>query len=355
MQQPRLRAFDTLRFLAAAQVFVVHANCMSFFLGFLPRALHGLLDGKSAVAFFFVLSGFVLHFSWKGAWPDQRSWLGFIVKRCLRIYPLYYVSLLLAFVVLQYLPLSGCPMFHDDASGSLTLQADRHDSRQWFLHALLVVPGVNQQFLNPPIWTLVAEMQISFIFPWLSWLVHRVKGIWGIAAVSLLFALAPWIAARTFGTLALIPLFVAGALLAEHRTAVVKIITPVRGGLFLAAGSGCYIASGSFAAGTEMMRLYVAAAGALMMMVSVLALPRLRLLLEWRLLAAGGDLSYGLYVLHFPILMAAAWVMWKWNLPVPMFVIMSAAVTLGLAFLLYRWLEKPCIMLARRLAEQMGR
>jgi peptidoglycan/LPS O-acetylase OafA/YrhL len=328
---------------------------MSFCLGFLPPSLHSLLDGKSAVAFFFVLSGFVLHFSWKGAWPEQSSWLGFIVKRCLRIYPLYYMSLLLAFIVLQGLPLSGCPMFHDDASGSLTLLADRHDSRQWSLHALLVVPGVDHQFLNPPIWTLIAEMQISFIFPWLSWLVRRVTSIRGLVVVSLLFVLAPWIAAKTFGTIALIPLFVAGALLAEYHAAIMTVLNPVRGGLLLVLGFTCYLCSSSMSGGPEIFRMYVAAAGAGMMMVSVLALPKLRSLLEWRLLTTCGDLSYGLYVLHFPILMAAAWVTWKWHLPVPLFVIMSFTATLGLAFLLYRGLERPCIVFARRLAEKTAR
>lgn len=357
MSQPspktRLRAFDTLRFLAAAIVFFVHTHVMTPWLDVVPQPLRSLIDAKGAVAFFFVLSGYVLHLSWKGLWPRLRDWLGFVVRRLWRIYPLYYVSLLLALVVVTALPLVGCPMFHDDASGSLVLEADRHNAKQWLLHALLIVPGIHTHFLNPPIWTLVAEMQMSLIFPWISWLARRSAGVKGIVVLALMLAFIPGIAARTFGTLALIPIFFGGALLAENRNAIKPLLTPARGMALLASGLVLFGAPGQFRELAEAVRLYAAAGGAALIMTSVLALPRLRALLEWRWLALGGDASYGLYALHFPILMAAAWAAWHWSLPVWLFVGVSFAASLALAVLLYRALELPCILFARGLASRI--
>lgn len=349
----RLRAYDTLRFLAAAVVFFVHTHVMTPWLDHVPQPGRSLIDAKSAVAFFFVLSGYVLHLSWKGAWPGLREWLGFVVRRWWRIYPLYYVSLLLAFIVVVGLSLAGCPMFHDDASGALVLEADRHNVKQWLLHVLLVVPGINTHFLNPPIWTLVAEMQMSLIFPWISWLAKRAVGVKGVPLLALMLVSVPWFAELTFGTLALIPIFFGGALLAENRHAIKPLLTPMRGIALLVAGLVLYGGPGSFHELAESTRLYLAAAGAALIMTSVLALPRLRALLEWRWLALGGDASYGLYALHFPILMASAWATWHWSLPVWLFVSVSFAASLSLAVLLYRVLELPCILFARGLASRI--
>lgn len=351
----RLRAYDTLRFLAATEVFVVHAHCMTGWLDHLPVFLTGLLDAKAAVAFFFVLSGFVLHLSWKGEWPGVRSWLAFVTKRCFRIYPVYYVSLALAALVLLGLPLWGCPMFHDDASGLLILQSDRHDVRQWILHALLIVPGLNHQFLNQPIWTLVAEMQISLLFPWLSWLMRRATGIRGIVVVGLMFVFGPWIASRTFGTLELIPIFAVGALLAERRAAIVRVLHPKAGAALLIVGCVLYAGPGCFHGVPVVVRIYIASVAAALILTSVLMLPRFRTLLEWRPLAVGGDLSYGLYALHYPVLMAAAYATWKLHLPLWLFVVVSFTACLALALLLYRWLEVPCISYARGLASKITR
>lgn len=353
-EQRRLRAFDTLRFLAALQVFVVHAHCMTGGLDSLPPMFLGLLDAKAAVAFFFILSGFVLHLSWKGAWPGVRSWVAFVAKRCLRIYPVYYVSLLLATCVLVGFPLVECPMFRDDASGLLILQSDLHDMRQWTLHALLIMPGLNHQFLNQPIWTLVAEMQISLFFPWLSWVVRHTTNMRGVMLVGLMFAAAPWIASRSLGTVGLIPIFAAGTLLAEHRAVIIRALHPGAGVILLILGILLYGGPGCFHGLSVITRLYITSAGAGLIMTSVLVLPRLRRLLEWPLLAKGGDLSYGLYAMHYPILMVMAWATWKLGLPAWLFATLSFAVCLSLAVPLNRWLEVPCISFARKLASRIS-
>lgn len=97
---------DTIRFIAAMMVLLGHAMSESFrHLGvegtLVGRLLDVISDGGMGVSIFFVLSGFLitylilLEIETKGKLDVKR----FYIRRCLRIWPLYYAVVFFSFIV----------------------------------------------------------------------------------------------------------------------------------------------------------------------------------------------------------------------------------------------------------------
>jgi peptidoglycan/LPS O-acetylase OafA/YrhL len=351
----RFDSFDTLRFLAALAVLISHADAMQPWpkMAFLFEG--GLLHPKSAVAFFFALSGFVLHLSCRGVAPTWRTFGVFMMHRWFRIVPLYFISLLVAMVVLSCLPLADCPRFVSDEAGAEVLVRDRRDLYQWIHHALLITPGLDMQFLNPPIWTLTAEMRIALIFPWLSYLCSRLSLRGGILMLALMLPLAPWFAQKTFSTVALVPLFLIGALAAQHREKFTK-MSSSKAWCILATGIiiysfSCSLRSESFK--SQVLHMQLAAFGSAMIMLSVLRLSVLRRILEHRWLVFSGRASYGVYILHFPLFMALTYFSWRFHWPSWLLMFAGMIGVLLLASILYRVVEQPMIRFGRNLGSRI--
>jgi peptidoglycan/LPS O-acetylase OafA/YrhL len=96
--RPRLPAITSLRFFAAFHVALFHMNEMGAITG--PpwlKAFAGI--GYVGVSFFFVLSGFILVYTYAGREINLRN---FWQTRFARIYPAYLFSLLLAFPFFYY-------------------------------------------------------------------------------------------------------------------------------------------------------------------------------------------------------------------------------------------------------------
>lgn len=95
----RLLFLDSLRGLAALQVLIFHVN--NALLGDNEFIARVFINGVSPVSFFFVLSGFVLTFPFiKG--NRNINIFQFSVKRIFRIYPLYIVLIFLLGLVYNY-------------------------------------------------------------------------------------------------------------------------------------------------------------------------------------------------------------------------------------------------------------
>lgn len=88
-----LDPLTSLRFVAALLVFIYHSPIAQPF----ARA-HGL--GQAGVGFFFLLSGFILTYTYAHRIDDLRA---YAVARFARIYPSYIISIALALVVLTFI------------------------------------------------------------------------------------------------------------------------------------------------------------------------------------------------------------------------------------------------------------
>ncbi|MEO7432879.1 MAG: acyltransferase [Dokdonella sp.] len=127
-----------------------------------------LMDvGWIGVQLFFVLSGFLI----TGILLDTRSnahyYRSFFVRRVLRIFPLYYGVLLVAFVLL--------PMIID------TGDSGRHQIWLWTYLANYVAPFGREEPAFPHFWSLCVEEQFYLVWP----LVVRLTGRRGVVAISL--------------------------------------------------------------------------------------------------------------------------------------------------------------------------
>ena len=161
---PRLHFIDGLRGLAMLMVLACH--CWLFGglwtvtlpLGSHPINLASVLPyGSTGVNLFLVLSGFCLYWPFvKGGTRREPTLWEFARKRCRRILPPYYVTLLLF----------GTPLF---------LQAIRHHSRpevdfawNWlWLHALMA-HNLSLTYVirvDGALWTLALEFQLYILFP----------------------------------------------------------------------------------------------------------------------------------------------------------------------------------------------
>src|SRR5262245_45903466 len=91
-----LRALTGVRFLAA--FYVVSFHTLPFLRSHfrLPRAAEQFLsNGNLAVAFFYLLSGFILAYTYEGKIKNPRDYVRYFRARFARIYPVYLLSLLL--------------------------------------------------------------------------------------------------------------------------------------------------------------------------------------------------------------------------------------------------------------------
>jgi peptidoglycan/LPS O-acetylase OafA/YrhL len=162
----RLPALTGVRFFAAMTVLVSHFAHRGLIL--VPAGVVAFVDGgRTAVALFFVLSGFILAYNYSGlaGRADRRA---FYVNRIARIYPVVLLSLLLGAIGVGYVLLAG------DRARLLDWYALKEPSPMAlvasFVSQLTVTTGwfptarINQPW-NSPAWSIACEMFFYLLFP----------------------------------------------------------------------------------------------------------------------------------------------------------------------------------------------
>lgn len=286
--------FDLLRLLAAADVMALHVVDLTQ----LPAlAFLGWVDTRLALSTFFIISGYLVFQSF-----EQTPRLGvYIEKRARRIVPAYAVVIVLSVL------LGGCltTLPWRDYFGSDTLR---------YLLANLIflnflqpdLPGVfvGHPFtasVNGALWTIKVEVMFYAAVPVFVWMVRR----WGHRPVLGLFFLLSCLWWNGFTALALetgrpvfhelakqmpgqLMFFLPGAWCYYERARLQAIGWPLG-----AAGLGLLVMSYAF----DLTYLYPIALTACVFC-AAFQLPYLGQVTRH------GDLSYGVYILHFPIIQA---------------------------------------------------
>lgn len=342
----RIDALTTTRFVAALLVVIFHYGRETPPYSWWPE-----LFGKSncAVAYFFCLSGFVLTYvygsqKWRGA---GEFWIG----RLARIWPLYVVAL--AIVAAQRLVnenLNGTELL---LSGAMI--------QSW-------IPGYSQS-LNAPGWSLANEWFFYLIFPLLLPLISQLRtahAVITVAAIcwtgSLLAEIVIHSSSRsgpnaaadfcTFHPLMHAATFIigmcAGQLLVLHRSKIEKWGVPLAVGAFTLVFA--------LLVGSEFVRDHhhnslLAPLFALLILglVGCSNSPIGRCVSHpW--LVHLGEISYGIYILQFPVLIALAWVMARAKLTIgqPLMFYLYVIVLLCVSHFCYLVIEKPLRRTIRR-------
>ena len=138
--------------------------------GILDGGSLGYLLGRVPVLFFFILSGFVLSRSLAGEYPPGISeCLGYWSKRCFRLYPAVFLSLLIAYACSRLfgvgLSVRGVdPGFLEALQRSQGVNGLREIAGEFLLRHLN---------LDHPLWTIRVEFFSSFLLPILMLLSFR--------------------------------------------------------------------------------------------------------------------------------------------------------------------------------------
>jgi len=185
IERPRLPALTSVRFLAALHVCVFHMYAMKIVNG--AGIFHRVASiGYVGVNFFFVLSGFILVYTYADRGTPARE---FWWARFARIYPAYLFALLMAAPFFFYVCLKMHP-----APIPFLIWPQNHLITSCLLVLPLVqswVPGAALAW-NAPAWSLSDEAFFYLLFPaLLLWLAKKNKSAWlGIALVCGLVSLA---------------------------------------------------------------------------------------------------------------------------------------------------------------------
>jgi peptidoglycan/LPS O-acetylase OafA/YrhL len=171
-----LKALTGLRCFAAINIVLFHFSDPKWF-GFLAPVVNA---GFISVSYFILLSGFVLAYNYQerarnGELDRKRFW----EVRFTRIYPIYFLSLLLSLNLLsgEYHAHTKAMFWTGVALTPLLLQG--------------FVPAV-ATFLNTPAWTMSAEAAYYVIFPWVAkWKrpqrmtphLMKMTGVWALGLV----------------------------------------------------------------------------------------------------------------------------------------------------------------------------
>jgi peptidoglycan/LPS O-acetylase OafA/YrhL len=336
--RPRLEVLDGLRFVAALAVVVYHFTAMNRV--WQRNAEHVFLVQPAAygwlgVHLFFLISGFVICMSsWgRGVGP-------FLMSRAVRLYPAYWLSVLVVAAVLFVFPymrpfpgweatLVNLTMFHD---------------------------AVGTPALADVYWTLWAELRFYLLFSLVVW--------WGLTYERVAGFCVAWLGAVT-----VVKAFVPDG-------GLVHIVLMTDYAPLFTGGIGCYlmyrfrptlltwgIVAGSFVLSlpavlhrttleTDPGELPPASWPAVLLLalcfgvIAAVALGRLNWV-RGRWLGVVGATTYPLYLLHLdlggPILLLG-----QWDVPPAVLVIAVTALMIVVAWLVHRYVEQPVAPLLRR-------
>jgi peptidoglycan/LPS O-acetylase OafA/YrhL len=367
--RPQLAALTSLRFITALHVFFFHIE--SAHILYAPGAsnAHNVFNparllasiGYVGVNWFFLLSGFILAYSYAG-----RSFTlgGFWRARLVRIYPAYFVSLCLAAPLFIYV----CFYMQQPPEQSGIAGMRDHIFAFMFLALVLMQSWVPAAVfsINPVGWSLSVEAFFYLLFPlFIAWLAgfSRRALLWtvlGLSLASVAMALAyvrwspdgiahvtpdmnhlPWLNALRFNPLVRLPEFlvgVCGALLFLQNAKPSRWATPlVAGGLVVFAVATLYTDQIPY----PVMHNGLLSLPFLAIIYGIALRPSWIAILEWRVFRTLGEVSYSFFLTHGIVIMLYFRPDGKQPEHSIVEVLLCLALSLALAFALYQWVEQP--------------
>jgi peptidoglycan/LPS O-acetylase OafA/YrhL len=334
---------DGLRGLAALLVVSSHASGLGLHL--LPGLdLTGI--GKYGVYLFFVLSAFLLTAQWLDAWHEGRGGLAFLrvylVRRVLRIYPLYLLVLLIG---LALAPRGlGVPLDAAAVWRHLSLQEGRDIY-----------------------WSIPVEFLYYLLIPPLSLLLARLRSRASVAIVgSALFGLVQWqwpAAQAPLNSSDLgyyLPILLCGSLIAwllaqrpvgpasSRQPSVIGPLDIVFAALLLLSIPAVFKALGLAASVDALHRMFLGwglAWGLVLIALLWGRVPLWQKLLDTLLMRACGRWCFGIYLLHMPCL----YLVRRIPLPEPLQAWLGLVLVLAVASIAHRLVEQPAIRFGQRI------
>lgn len=349
----------------AAQIAHASKSLMDVFLYVLTKLFNA---GRGSVITFFVLSGFVLAAS---LLKSPTGYLGYAVKRILRIYPAFLFAIVLSYALhvligVRYVPSSEYLQKLVNVVPSPAML---------FKHiAMLGTPGGKD--LDAVVWTLIHEMRISLVFPLVLMAVSKYswKGVAGTWVVSAALAFAvlflggnpqgyeqETILLSLMESGAFVVFFAAGAYVMIEREAIAALVSKIRPRwqiLLSAAVLACLFKSSPSSSHPPFTMQtifidYVHGVGSAGLIILAFSMGRLGRMLSQKPLVWLGRVSYSLYLIHLPVIYIVSQTkLSTWPILPSSIIVIS--VSLILSEIMVRTIENPFIALGKRLANKQS-
>jgi len=321
-----------VRFYLAFMVFVAHFFELSQVtdIAFLARGVHSVL----AVQLFFMLSGFFSISSFE----RSTSSISFLKKRFFRIYPAYGLVVFSSFLFLSFISTLGIAAYFQSPMTWKYVSANLVFAN--FLAPVL--PGVFDQnflpYVNGSLWTLKIEVAYFLFVPAILWARHRISKWWvSLALILISIGYTFCIDSMADGNEALIKQlpgqlhwFAFGLLAYDLRDKIVEMNTWL-----------CFAAIGIlFAVHYWWEPTYYMGAAALVFAVGFKLPP-------FKTSDALGNVSYSMYLIHFPIIQLAVAMGWIHN-DYGISLLSSLFVIVLLSYIIFRYVEQPIILKGKK-------
>ncbi|MCW1383265.1 acyltransferase [Novosphingobium sp. KCTC 2891] len=349
---------QSIRGIAALAVLLHHC---SFYYKYDPDLKYFaeiLINAHAAVVLFFVLSGYVLSTSISRSAMSASNFSGFYVRRIARIFPALYIGVAMA---LLYVAIFQNHPIPDIVSPWWPAEHRQFPDNR---HIVLTLAGISTG-LALPLWTLLIEICASALLPWLLLALSYKKWmIWPLSAIYsaiVLYAGPGWHA---------VPLYFSGFL---FGTAIAISPPALKSGHILIALIGITLLwfgrllfNASFTVDYHNAAATVCEGlGAMLFISAIVHQKDGYAILRHPALVWLGDISYSLYLVHMSILGIIAGlgteifrlpIMTEGGLPATLVLMPStAAATIVLSALIYRFVELPMISVGKRLAHRVER
>lgn len=359
----RLHSLDGLRGLAAVVVVIHHAlltfpafadayygqisgNPVAWALSYTP--LHAFWAGTEAVYLFFVLSGIVL------VLPIIRhgrafSWAAYYPRRILRLYiPVAAAVIFGAILVLL------ARRFQGPGLGPWMNSRTPGYTVEGFVRDIVLVFGPSR--VISPLWSLRWEVLFSLLLPLFALFALALRGLWWFKLVATVGITA---AGSIFGSeyLFFLPIFAIGALLISEWNAILKTMARLDGRRWawptyltvaVVLTTATWVASGLGATEANRYIAWVPILGVTMIVISAATFTPFKRFLETSLVAWLGTVSFALYLVHEPIIIAARFLTY----PLSPWIGLAIAVPLAfaIAWFFAKYIEQP----AHRFSKWVG-
>lgn len=367
---------DSLRGLAALTVLIWHFLLIYAFIepntfgqqgfeiinNFKYSPLRIFFAGHEAVILFFLLSGFVLSLPYyKDNFKLSSVWYkGYLIKRFFRIYVPYIISTIIAITVVLLLSHS----FINGASDFVNRIWAKEITFSMLLNHFILIGEFDTKNINPVIWSLVHEMRISIIFPFIMLLILKLSYRKSLL-IALFFSLSSYILINVFtqnGTASIlitphyISMFMVGALLAKNIERIVKFankINPIAKLLLFAIAVCAYTYTWLF---HDIRILHVGyinewavVLGASIFIILAFSSRTMSAFLNMKPIHYLGKISYSLYLYHIISLLFVVhfWDNYDDKLSILFF---SFLLSFSMAMLSYHFIELPAIRMGRKLS-----